>query len=162
LLQEDVIPELVSSVAAVARFVGAHPEDCVPAANATAGLTTLLRSLPLSATSSILIMSTAYSSITTAAGRAAAAAGSGIIELRVDQSMLRDAALMFARLQDALCAAHGTVKVVVLDHILSFPPVVLPVSELAATCREVCVCEAPSVPLFCGTVSLEDLLSVIR
>ena len=136
-LQEDLIPELAAAVSAAARFVDADAEDCVPTCNTTTGVTMLLRSLTLPAGSSILALSTNYSAIATAVGRAAADAGAGIVELHFEANMLSEAGALEERLRRALKAARGTVKAVVLDHVLSFPPVVLPVQALAAACHEV-------------------------
>ena len=68
------MPELEAALAAVARLAGADVADCAPTSNTTAGLTTVLNALPLSEGTALLTLSTAYSSITTAVGRAAAAA----------------------------------------------------------------------------------------
>lgn len=49
---------------------------------------------------------------------------------------LRGAVLRVFVLQSALAVGGRRVKVAVLDHVVSFPPLVLPVAAMAAACKQ--------------------------
>lgn len=53
------------------------------------------------------------------------------VQCVLDQQVLVD------RVTTALEGGQGRIKAAVLDHIVSFPPVVLPLTELIAACRTV-------------------------
>ena len=99
-----------------------------------------MRSLDLPRNSCILVLSCAYSAIKTAVGRAAAAAQATVAELHMDAEVLKSEETLAQRLAQALQSAQGGVKAVVLDHVLSFPPLVLPVQKLTSICHEVRSC----------------------
>lgn len=137
------MPALARAVASAAKLIGAAPSECVPIANATTGITTVLKSLALAPCDAILVLSCAYSAVKTAVGRAAAAAGASVVEVQFDMACALDPALVVERVRAALQAGGRCIRAAVLDHIVSFPPVVLPLSDLIATCRQV-LC-APAV-----------------
>eukprot|EP00892_Ulva_mutabilis_P005117 jgi/Ulvmu1/2978/UM015_0018.1 len=135
-MEEDAVPALMRAVSAAAGLLHARPSDCVPVQNATTGMTTVLRSLELSSNDSVLVLQCAYPAVKTAVGRVAEAAGASVVELQFDAECVMQPALVPERLRAALEAAGGSVRAVVLDHVVSFPPIVLPVKEMAAICRE--------------------------
>jgi selenocysteine lyase/cysteine desulfurase len=122
-----------------APLIGADSSDCIGVTNATSAITTLLHSVPLKSKDALLVMSTSYPTIKTAVGRAATASGASVIELQMDREALLRPELIVDRVRTALKAAEGYVRAVVMDHVVSFPPVVLPIKEIAAICREVCI-----------------------
>lgn len=136
-MEEDAVPALLHAVAMAADVIRARPSDCVPVANATAGVTTVLRAVDLSGGGAVLVLSCAYPSAKTAAGRVVEESGGAVVELEVDLECALQPALLPERLQAVLEAERGRVRAVVLDHVVSFPPIVLPVKEMAAICRKV-------------------------
>jgi L-cysteine desulfhydrase len=136
-MQEVAVPALGKAVAAAAPLVGASPAECAPVANATTGITTVLRALALGASDAVLVLSCAYSAVKTAVGRAAAAGGATVVEVQFDVACALDPLLLVSRVRAAIAAGGGSIRAAVLDHVVSFPPVVLPLSELIAVCRKV-------------------------
>jgi hypothetical protein len=53
------------------------------------------------------------------------------VQCVLDQQKLVD------RVVAAFEKGHGRIKAAVFDHIVSFPPIVLPLPELIAACRDV-------------------------
>jgi L-cysteine desulfhydrase len=136
-VQEEVLPELASAVAAIAQYAGADPADCFPTSSPADALTTLLHSVKPSPDASLLVMSIADKVTKAAVGRCAAAAGLSIVEVQISKEALLDATFLSRQLESALKKAAGAVKAAVIPHVLSFPPVVLPVADLVVKCKEV-------------------------
>lgn len=149
-VQEDVVPELAATVAAVARFAGARPEDCFPASTPSAVLATLLSALAPADGGSLLVLSIAEGAAKAVVGRCAARAGLSIVELQVTQDMLADSDLLLQQLRATLAECDHGLRAAVLPHVLSFPPAVLPVADLVATCTQVrCSCASPAASAVC-------------
>lgn len=143
-MEEDAVPALMHAVSVAADVLQARPSDCVPVANATTGMTTALRAVDLSGGGAVLVLSCAYGSVKTAVGRVAESAGAEVVELEVDLECAMQPALVAERLRGVLEAEGGRVRAVVMDHVVSFPPIVLPVAEMTAICREVRSCPPPT------------------
>jgi hypothetical protein len=47
----------------------------------------------------------------------------------------QDPDALVAAYEGALAAGGGSIKLVVVDHVVSFPPLVLPVERICAACR---------------------------
>jgi selenocysteine lyase/cysteine desulfurase len=147
-VQEDVLPELASAVAAVAHRSGADPADCFPTSSPADALTALLHTIKPFPDASVLILSAADRVTKAAVGRCAATAGLSIIEVQINKDVLLDVSFLERQMESALKAAGGAVKAAVIPHVPSFPPVVLPVADLVAKCKEVCgvLCSSGTVP----------------
>ena len=80
--------------------------------------------------------------------RAAARSGAGLLEVQLPLGVLRggDGAIVGA-FKRALAAGKGRVRLAVIDHIASFPPITFPVAELCAACRAVGAKGAPTLHL---------------
>jgi selenocysteine lyase/cysteine desulfurase len=78
------VPALAAAVKDAAQLLGADAKDCVPVVNATTGITTMLAAVPLGPGDAILTLSSAYSAVKTAIGRAAAKAGASVVEVHMD------------------------------------------------------------------------------
>ncbi|KXZ54245.1 hypothetical protein GPECTOR_5g335 [Gonium pectorale] len=112
---------MVAAVADAARFVGASHRDVVPTVNATSAVCAVLRAVPLRRGDWVLTLNTTYSAVQL-----------GLEELQWPASVL-------GAVQAALSAIGGgrRLRLAVLDHVVSFPPVVLPVAALTAACKQV-------------------------
>ncbi|GIL58989.1 hypothetical protein Vafri_13974 [Volvox africanus] len=130
---------LVWAVADAARFVGASPHDVVPVINATSAINAVLSSLPLGRGDWLLMFNTTYPAVKSTLARVAAAAGASILEVQLGLEELLRPELTVDAVKAALDAVGGgrRVRLAVLDHVISFPPVVLPVSELVTVCKQV-------------------------
>ncbi len=67
---------------------------------------------------------------------AATRASAGVLEVLLDARSATDPQLVYRRMRRALRAARGRVRLVVLDHIASFPPIHFEVKRLAALCHK--------------------------
>ncbi|MEW5299020.1 MAG: hypothetical protein WDW36_002075 [Sanguina aurantia] len=195
---------LVQAVSAVASLVQASPLDVVPVTNATTAVNCVLQSLTLRPGDLILLTNLTYPAVRSAAVRAAAAAGAGILELQLglaqmlqpdlvldvldaalrsvseagDQDSLWEGAVnrvwsmsvgprpgwsvvfgLLTRLVSAVWAEGrrvlerwtwtwrgrsggrpgSRVRLAIFDHVVSFPPVVMPIAGLAWRCRQDCI-----------------------
>ncbi|EFJ44195.1 hypothetical protein VOLCADRAFT_95613 [Volvox carteri f. nagariensis] len=112
---------LVWAVADAARFVGACPADVVPLVNATSAVNAVLGSLELRRGDWVLMLNTTYPAV----------------QLGLEELLRPE--LVVDAVQAALGAVGGRrrVRLAVLDHVVSFPPVVLPVAELVKLCKKV-------------------------
>lgn len=61
---------------------------------------------------------------------AAAAHGTGLLELELDSNALLDTQQLLGSYKQAIRRGGRRIKLAVIDHVISFPPVVLPVKEL--------------------------------
>lgn len=67
---------------------------------------------------------------------AATKANAGLLEVLLDARSARDPQLVYRRMRRALRAARGRVKLVILDHIASFPPIHFEIKRLASLCHK--------------------------
>ncbi|KAJ9521145.1 hypothetical protein QJQ45_022843 [Haematococcus lacustris] len=126
------------AVAQVARWVGAEPADVVPVTNATTAVNAVLHSLPLRKGDVILVMNTTYPAVRSAAARIAARSGARLLLVNLTAADLSpDPRTVIATMRRAVAAvAPGRLALAILDHVISFPPVILPVKELVEVCRQ--------------------------
>ncbi|GFH14720.1 PLP-dependent transferase, partial [Haematococcus lacustris] len=137
-METDGIRGLVAAVAQVARWVGAEPADVVPVPNATTAVNAVLHSLPLRKGDVILVMNTTYPAVRSAAARIAARSGARLLLVNFAAADLSpDPRAVIAIMRRAVAAvAPGRLALAILDHVISFPPVILPVKELVEVCRQ--------------------------
>ncbi|GFH10613.1 aminotran_5 domain-containing protein, partial [Haematococcus lacustris] len=137
-METDGIRGLVAAVAQVARWVGAEPADVVPVPNATTAVNAVLHSLPLRKGDVILVMNTTYPAVRSAAARIAARSGARLLLVNLAAADLSpDPRAVIAIMRRAVAAvAPGRLALAILDHVISFPPVILPVKELVEVCRQ--------------------------
>ncbi|KAF6258814.1 pyridoxal phosphate-dependent transferase [Scenedesmus sp. NREL 46B-D3] len=126
---------LVRAVADVAGCVGASWQDVVPVVNATAAVNAVVASLQLRKGDLLLMSNATYPAVRSALARAAAAAGAGLLELTFELEDLLDEARILACFRAALRAGGRRLKLAVIDHVVSFPPVVMPVQQICSMCR---------------------------
>ena len=135
--EEDAMPSLISALSIAADFVGADVSEVAPLTNATAGLSMLVHSIPLTAGDFIVVLDVTYPAVKNAVAAAAAKAGASVIEVETGLECVADPQLLTERLDAVLRRAGPRVKVAVLDHVVSFPPIVLPVQDMVRVCRKV-------------------------
>lgn len=127
---------LVKAVADVAGFVGASWQDVVPVVNATAAVNAVVASLQLRRGDLLLMSNATYPAVRSTLARAAAAAGAGLLELSFELEDLMDEERILGCFRAALAAGGRRLKLAVVDHVVSFPPVVLPVAQICSMCRD--------------------------
>jgi isopenicillin-N epimerase len=114
--------------AALGAFVGADPDDLAFVPNATTGVNTVLRSLPLTAGDELLITDHAYTACRNAAEAVASATGARVVVAPVPFPLAGDGAVTDA----VLGAATPRTRLAMLDHVTSPTGLVLPLGRLVA------------------------------
>src|SRR5262245_20399182 len=124
--------ELDRARAALAAFVGADADDLVFVPNATTGVNTVLRSLPLRAGDELLTTDQAYYACRQALEAVAAQTGARVVVVPIPFP-LRDA----SEVVDAvLGAVTPRTRLALLDHVTSPTALVLPVERLVPALSE--------------------------
>ena len=115
----------------VAAFVGARAEDLVFVDNTSAGVSAIVRSMPLKPGNEILITDHAYGGIVTAIRHAAARAGATVRVVEMPYPAFSDEECL-ARIEGAL---SPNTRLLIVDHIAAESAVVFPVKALVAAAR---------------------------
>jgi len=122
---------LREAAAAVARFVGAMPDDLVFVDNATAGANAVLRSLPFEPGDEIVVTDLGYGAVTKTAQYAARVRGATVTVATLPYPRFEPEAAVEAL--DAVITPRT--RVAVIDHVTSESALVLPLARMAARCR---------------------------
>jgi isopenicillin-N epimerase len=123
---------LRAAASAVARYIGAAPEDVVFVDNATGGCNAVLRSIDLAPGDEILVTNLGYGAITKAARYAAERSGAQVIESTVPLPLPDEEAVIAA-----VAARLGPrTRLAVFDHVASHTALVLPVAALSRLAHE--------------------------
>ncbi|KAG2490959.1 hypothetical protein HYH03_010636 [Edaphochlamys debaryana] len=136
-METTALKALVAAVADAARFVGAPPCDVVPAPNATTAVNAVAACVPLRRGDWVLMTNLTYPAVKSTLARVAAAAGASLIEVQLGLEELSRPGAVLAAVQTALAAGGRRIRLAVIDHVASFPPVVLPVAAITAACKQV-------------------------
>jgi isopenicillin-N epimerase len=125
-------PTLVRQAAReVAAFVGAAGDDVVFVDNATSGVNTVLRAVPLSPGDEILVTDQAYGAVMNAARFVAARRGATVTVVDAPYPRFDPGELV-----DRLDRAIGPrTRLLVVDHVTSATALVFPVAAIAERCR---------------------------
>ncbi|KAI3427076.1 hypothetical protein D9Q98_007016 [Chlorella vulgaris] len=134
-METEALQALRQAQLALAQVVGSHPADLVFVSNATTAVNAVLRSIQLGPGDLLLIATTTYPAVRSAAARVAQLRGAALLEVEL-LDVLDQPAAIIQRYQAALQAGGGRVRLAVLDHIISQVPSHLPVAALCALCRE--------------------------
>jgi isopenicillin-N epimerase len=125
-LVRELEPLLDQARAALARFVGARPEDIVFVPNATSGVNTVVRSLPFAPGDELLVTDHEYNACRNALEYAAARGGAKVVVARVP--------FPFETADQIVDAIMGRVtprtRLALIDHVTSQTGVILPVERL--------------------------------
>ncbi len=116
----------------IGAFVGADADDLALMTNATAGISTVLRSIPFERGAEILITDHVYSSTANAARFASATTGAKIVVARVPFPV-QSSNQAFDAIMRAV--TPGT-KLAVIEHVTSPTALVLPIEELVPALAE--------------------------
>jgi isopenicillin-N epimerase len=124
----ELEPRLDEARAAVAGLLGADPDDLAFVPNATAGVSTVLRSLDLQAGDELLTTDHAYNACRNALEHAAARAGARVTVAEVPFPTPGPDAVVDA----VLAAVTPRTRLALLDHVTSPTALVFPVARLVA------------------------------
>ncbi len=128
----DVLPRrLRASAAALADFLGARAQDLAFVDNATAGVNTVLRSLPWREGDEIVLSNHAYGAIKNAVRYIGERFGVTVREIRIPFP-LSSAEQITGAYRDAL---GGKTRLVLVDHVTSPSALVFPVEEIIPLCK---------------------------
>jgi isopenicillin-N epimerase len=131
-LVRDLEPMLDEARAALARFVGAHPDNLVFVPNATSGVNTIVRSLSFAPGDELLVTDQEYNACRNALQFAASRAGAKVVVAELPFPVESTERLLEA----ILSRVTVRTRLALIDHVTSQTAMVLPiariVSELAA------------------------------
>lgn len=130
------IPALLAAVADVADLLRLDRNDVVPLVNATTAVSTVVQSLKLKAGDVILICNTTYPAVRSIVQREALWVGARVLQVQLGEDELADDSALMETFRAAVATAGRRLRLAVLDHVVSFPPVVLPVKDIVALCKE--------------------------
>lgn len=152
------VPELWSdAVARGAAFVGADPGGFAWIANATTGVNTVLASLDLQPGDELLVTNHEYGACRNALDRRAAATGATVRCVDVPFPVTSAAQVV----QAVASGITDATRLLLIDHVTSATGLVLPIAEIAATCRDAGVEILVDGAHACGMLDLDiDALGV--
>lgn len=130
----DGPPRLRFAAAAVARFLGAGPDDgsgLVFVDNATAGVNAVVRAQAYPAGSELLVHDHAYGGVARAIGRIAAERGWRVCTVVLPAASAPDDAWVAA----VAAAITPATRLVLLDHVSSETALVFPLAAMAVACK---------------------------
>lgn len=120
----------------VAELIRADAADVAPVVNATSAVQAVAASVQLQPGDMILITSITYNAVKNLVARRAAAAGAQVLVVELPLQVVQQGRKGMLAAFKAALEAHGSrVKLAVLDHVVSFPPVRLPVADITRMCR---------------------------
>ncbi|GMH38146.1 hypothetical protein BSKO_06030 [Bryopsis sp. KO-2023] len=134
-MEMDYIPALRGAVGCVASSIGASRGDVVPIRSATSAIDAVLRSVQLSEGDLYLTTSLTCPATRSCIVRQASLCGAAILEVALDKDTLQTKERILDSFRSALEAEKPRVKLAVVDHVCSFPPVLMPIQEIAALCH---------------------------
>ncbi|CAK0779160.1 hypothetical protein CVIRNUC_004708 [Coccomyxa viridis] len=135
-METQALPILKAARQEVAALIGARSSDVVPVANATTAASAVISSVPLRRGDLLLMTSLTYPAVRNALARAAGRAGAGLLQVQLPIEVLRRGPkAVHAAFREALSQHRGRVKLAVIDHVASFPPVLFDVKALCSLCR---------------------------
>ncbi|EQC41217.1 hypothetical protein SDRG_01192 [Saprolegnia diclina VS20] len=129
---EDLGPRLVRVIRVLAAHLEVPPMHVHLVPNASSGTTSVLRSLPLTPTSSIVSFDLGYGAVTLQIAQVCAASGARSVVVPTSRPYTH------ARILDAFRStldATPSATAVVVDHITSSTGIILPIEEILAICR---------------------------
>ena len=131
-LARELEPLLDDARAALARFVGARPEDLVFVPNATSGVNTVLRSLTVAPGDELLVTDHEYNACRNALEFVAARAGAKVVVARVPfpfQSI--------SQIEEAILSrVTPRTKLALIDHVTSQTGFIMPLENLVQQLAE--------------------------
>jgi isopenicillin-N epimerase len=127
-LSRELEGRLDAARAALAAFVGADPDDLAFVTNATTGVNTVLRSLPLSAGDELVTTDHTYNACRNALDLAAARSGARVVLARVPFPVATEDQVV----ESVLAAVTPRTRLALVDHVTSPTALVFPIGRMVA------------------------------
>lgn len=129
-----LFPHLVFAHRSLAEFIDADARDVLIVSNATAGLNSILRSIPMENGDTVLMFNTAYGSVKTLVQHVCEKAGANVDLMQMEFPIESEEELEEVLLRK-LSKGEMRYKYLVVDHISSNTAVKFPVEKLARLCE---------------------------
>jgi isopenicillin-N epimerase len=127
-LVRELEPLLDQARAALAQFIGAHPENLVFVPNATSGVNTVLRSLAFAPGDELLVTDHEYNACRNALEFVAARAGAKVVVARLPFPFQST-----SQMEEAIMGrVTSRTRLALIDHVTSQTGVILPVERLVS------------------------------
>ena len=131
----QLLPMIAHTVREVATFLQCPATELVPLPNVTAGLNSVLNSLPLVPGDELVCLSVTYGSTKKILKDACTKSGATLNILSLPLPIESEATVI-ATMKAALTASNGRIKAVVIDQITSNTAFCMPVLALAKLCQQ--------------------------
>ncbi|KAK9808120.1 hypothetical protein WJX73_008728 [Symbiochloris irregularis] len=139
-LEASVFDSLQVAREEVASLIHADSRDVVPLTNATVAVNTIVAGVLRREDTDrdlIMVTSNTYNAVKNLAFHAAAQQSMGVLEVQLPlDTLLQGDKGILAAFAEALTAHGSKVRLAILDHVASFPPVHMPIRELVGMCRK--------------------------
>ncbi|KAI8473176.1 MAG: PLP-dependent transferase [Monoraphidium minutum] len=156
-MESTALDGVARAAAQLAPLVGADWRDLVPITNATGGINAVVNSLELGPGDLLVMANTTYPAVRSVLARAAARTGASLVDVAFTIDSLTDEGAIVDAFREAAAlgggggggggagrsggggggrrARGGRVRLAVVDHCVSFPPVVMPVARICGALR---------------------------
>eukprot|EP00803_Ostreobium_quekettii_P003884 evm.model.scf_1233.4 EVM.evm.TU.scf_1233.4 scf_1233:24014-35309(-) len=134
-METEFFPALHSALVQLSDFIGVQPQDVVPMHNATSAVATVVNSLVVGPGDLVLMTTMTYPAVRSTLARFAAHNGANLLEVELNKETLSSPNSILEAFKAAL-QGRRRVRLAVLDHVLSFPPVVMPLDGLVPICKQ--------------------------
>ncbi|GMH42541.1 hypothetical protein BSKO_10460 [Bryopsis sp. KO-2023] len=133
-VEEVFASAAASASSSLAKLLGGGKGDFVPVPTAAHSLHAVLTSGQFGSGDRLILSSITSPAARNVAVRWAARLGAEIGEVILDQEILQSRSRILQAFEAALAGISG-VKLAILDHVCTFPPVVLPIREITSLCH---------------------------
>ncbi|GMH42474.1 hypothetical protein BSKO_10393 [Bryopsis sp. KO-2023] len=123
-----------ASSSSLALLLGGCKGDFVPVPSAPSGVHAVLTSCQFGSGDRLMISSVASPAARNVVMRWSARCGAGVIEVLLGMDVLKSTKAILEAFETALAGSSG-IKLLILDHVCSFPSIAMPIKEIAALCR---------------------------
>lgn len=129
----EILPHLVHVTRRLAKFVDCDPEDLALVTNATTGINSVVRCLKFAPGDIVVCFNITYGAVKKLLRQVCSDSGAQLMEVKIKLPISSPLEIVDV-VKEAV--SQACVKLIVLDHIPSNIPVILPVEQIIPVCRQ--------------------------